>query len=139
MGYKERRQKTLKKLAVTSSLAAAVGYFAGILTAPKSGKQTRNNIKQTADKGYSETEKDLKKINADITKLLTEAKSTSTKASTRAKNELADLMEKASDTKEKGREMISAIHEGSAQDKDLKKAIKDANNAFNHLRDYLKK
>jgi hypothetical protein len=35
--------------------------------------------------------------------------------------------------------MLSALHEGSAEDKDLKKAIKDANNALEHLRDYLKK
>jgi gas vesicle protein len=133
------RKRNLKRLAVMSSVAAGAGYVAGILTAPKSGKQTRETIKQKADRSYTETEKDLKKINSELTKVISEAKYNSEKVSGRAQKELAELMERAKDTKEKGREMLSALHEGSAEDKDLKKALKDANNALEHLRDYLKK
>jgi hypothetical protein len=35
--------------------------------------------------------------------------------------------------------MLSAVHEGGAEDKDLRKAIKDANKAVDHIKDYLKK
>lgn len=57
----------------------------------------------------------------------------------KARKELDTLVDKARDTKEKAREVLSAVHEGDAEDKDLKRAIKDANEAIEHLRDYLKK
>jgi len=139
MSFIERKKKTAKRLAIASSIAAAAGYLAGLLTAPKSGKETRQNIKQAADKSYAEGEKDLKKLNAELTNVIQEAKDSSEKLGKRAQQDLEDLLEKAKDTKEKGREMLSALHEGSAEDKDLKKAIKDANTALQHLRDYLKK
>ncbi len=139
MSFMEKRRNSIKKVAVLGSVAAAAGYLAGVLTAPKSGKQTRQSIKQTADKKISEAEKDLKKINQELSLLVTEAKGTSQKLGGRAQKEFDELMDMAKDTKEKGREMLSAFHEGNAEDKDLKKAIKQANDALEHLRDYLKK
>jgi len=41
--------------------------------------------------------------------------------------------------KEKAREILSAVHEGDADDKDLKKAVDEASKAVAHLRTYLKK
>ncbi|HEX4773999.1 MAG TPA: YtxH domain-containing protein [Candidatus Saccharimonadales bacterium] len=134
-----KRSGSAKKIALFSSIAAAAGFLAGILTAPQSGKATRGDIKQAADKGIGEAEKDLKKLNQELSKLISEAKTGGEKLSTKAQKELGELVEKAQDTREKGREMLSAIHEGEAQDKDLAKAIKDANLALKHLRDYLKK
>lgn len=134
-----RKQKTFKKVAIFSSVAAAAGYLAGVLTAPKSGRDTRKDIKSAADKGFAEAEKDLKKLNAELGKVIDDAKGGGEKLGVKAKKELDELVEKAQDTKEKVREMLSALHEGDAEDKDLSKAIKDANTALKHLRDYLKK
>jgi hypothetical protein len=53
--------------------------------------------------------------------------------------ELKDVLEKAVDTKEKVREVLSALHEGDAEDQDLKRAIKNASQALEHLRDFIKK
>jgi gas vesicle protein len=139
MNFIERKKKAAKRLAVTSALAAAAGYVAGLLTAPTSGKQARQTIKKTANKSYSEAEKDLKQVNSELTKVLKDTKDSTQKLSARAQKELDELVEKAKDTKEKGREMLSALHEGGAEDKDLRKAIKDANAALQHLRDYIKK
>ena len=50
------------------------GYLAGILTAPKSGKETREDIKDTAVKTYSEAEKQLKKLHTELNDVLAEAK-----------------------------------------------------------------
>jgi gas vesicle protein len=112
---------------------------AGILTAPKSGKQTRNDIKEATSKGLLEAEKELKKLHTELTKVIDEAKSKSDELSGKAQKELVTLLEKAKDTKEKAREMLSAIHEGDAEDDDLKRAVKNANEALDHLREYLKK
>lgn len=139
MSLGNRRRKTAKKVAVFSAVAGAAGYLAGVLTAPKSGRETRANVKNAADKGFAQAEKDLKKLNAELGKVIEDTKSSGEKLSAKAKKELDGLVERAQDTKEKAREMLSAIHEGDAEDKDLAKAIKDANTALKHLRDYLKK
>lgn len=139
MGRKDRQRENLKRIAIGSTVAAAAGYVAGVLTAPKSGKQTRDDIKVAAERGRSEAEKDLKRLHTELDKVIKEAKAGSTKLGAKAQLELGELTEKAKDTKEKVREVISAVHEGEADDKDLKRAIKNATAALDHLRDYLKK
>ena len=139
MGRKDRQRENLKRLAIGSSVAAVAGYVAGVLTAPKSGKQTRDDIKVAAENSRTEAEKDLKRLHTDLDKVIKDAKTSSGKLSVKAQKELADLIEKAKDTKEKTREVISAIHEGDAEDKDLARAVKNANTSLKHLRNYLKK
>lgn len=128
-----------KRLAVGSAIAAAAGYLAGILTAPKSGKETRADVKKAANEGIAQAEKELKRVHTELGKAIDEARIKGDKLSAKAKNDLADLTDKANDAKEKVREVISAVHEGDAEDIDLKKAVKDANKALEHLRDFLKK
>jgi gas vesicle protein len=131
--------KTLKNLAIGTVIAGAAGYVAGILTAPKSGKETRNDIADVTQRGVTEAEKDLKKLHTELGSLLDEAKDKSGDIGDKTQKDLAELLSKAKDTKEKAREMLSAIHEGGAEDKDLRKAIADANKAVDHIKDYLKK
>lgn len=139
IGRRERKQDMIKKVAIGSSVAAIAGYVAGVLTAPKSGKQTRKDIKATADKTVVEAEKDLKKIQTELGHVISDAKDNGAKLSTKARGEFDDLVEKAKDNKEKVREMISAVREGSAEDKDLERALKEAQKAIGHLRKYVKK
>lgn len=134
-----KRSNTAKRLAVGGVIAAAAGYVAGVLTAPKSGKQTREDIKEAATKGLREAEKELKTLHTELNKVLADSKKKTDKLSTKAQKELSILVEQAANTKEKAREMLSAIHEGDAQDKDLKKAVKDATAALENLRKYLQK
>ncbi len=139
MGRKDRQRQNLKRIAIGSTVAAAAGYVAGVLTAPKSGKQTRDDIKNAAERSRVQAEKDLKQLHTELDKVIKEAKANNAKLSAKAQKELAELVEKAKDTKEKTREVISAIHEGDAEDKDLARAVKNANLALKHLRSYLKK
>lgn len=131
--------KTLKNLAIGTVIAGAAGYVAGILTAPKSGKETRSDIADVTQRGVTEAEKELKKLHTELGNLLDEAKDKGGDLGDKTQKDLADLLSKAKDTKEKAREMLSAIHEGGAEDKDLRKAIADANKAVDHIKDYLKK
>ena len=139
IGHRNRKRQTIKRVAIGSTAAAAAGYLAGILTAPKSGKQTRKELKKAANDSVSHTEKELKKLHTELGKTIDEAKIKGDKLGAKAKNELSEVVEKAKDTKEKAREIISAIHEGEAEDADLKKAIKEAKISVEHLKDYLKK
>lgn len=128
-----------KKFAIGTVVAAAAGYVAGVLTAPKSGKETRQDIKDTAEKSVAEAEKQLRKLHTELNNLIDEAKSKAGDLSDKTRKELDNLLEKAKDSKDKAHELMSALHEGDAEDKDLKKAISDATRAIEHLRDYLSK
>ena len=134
-----RKNSNFKKLAIGSTIAAAAGYVAGILTAPKSGKQTRGDIKKATNESIAQAEKELKRLHTELGKVIDESRIKGDKLGAKAKNELAELVDKAKDTKEKAREVISAVHEGDAEDIDLKKAVKEANTALEHLREFLKK
>jgi len=139
MSEGHKPSENFKRFAIGSSVAAVAGYVAGVMSAPKSGKQTRQDLKAKSDKGKIEAEKELKKLHTELNDLIKEAKKHGSKASEKAQIETKDLTLKALDTKEKLREIISAIHEGDAEDHDLDKAVKNASNAIDHLKDYLKK
>lgn len=128
-----------KKLAVGTVIAAAAGYIAGILTAPKSGKETREDIKTTAHTAYAMAEKELKALHTELDKLISEARSRAGDLKDVSKENLDKAVSNAKAAKEKARELLSAVHEGDADDKDLKKAIDEANKAAAHLKAYLKK
>ncbi len=134
-----KRRKQMKRIAIGSSVAAVAGYVAGLLTAPKSGKETRADIKNTASKGVQKAERELKKLHTDLDSAIKEGAEKAKKAGSKAQKDLLELLAKAKEAKDKTREVISAIHEGEAEDKDLNKAIKQANTSLKNLRNYLKK
>ncbi|HEU4967101.1 MAG TPA: YtxH domain-containing protein [Candidatus Saccharimonadales bacterium] len=131
--------KSLKKFALFAGIAAAVGYLAGILTAPQSGKETREDIKDAAQKGVSQAEKQLKKTLAELSDLIEDLKKQGEKLGDRARKEMDELVEKGKMARDKAREVLSAIHEGDADDEDLKDAVTQATEALDHLKAYLRK
>lgn len=131
--------KALKKLAIGTLLAGAAGYVAGLLTAPKSGRATRADIKNAADTTVTETERQLKKLHTELNELLGEAKKRGQTVQGKAKVELDDAAAMATTAKQKAREILSALHEGDAENKELQKAMTDASKAVKHLKAYLKK
>ncbi|HSW75292.1 MAG TPA: YtxH domain-containing protein [Candidatus Saccharimonadales bacterium] len=131
--------KTAKRVAMGTVIAAAAGYVAGILTAPKSGRETRENIKTKAAQTKTQAEKQLKQLHTELGKVLDQAREQAETARGKAKVEIDAAMDKTRVVKEKARELLSALHEGDADDKDLRKAIDEANKTIAHLRAYLKK
>jgi gas vesicle protein len=131
--------KSTKRFALGTIFAAVIGYVAGILTAPKSGKETREDIKEGVKHGIVEAEKQLKQLHTQLNEVIEEAKTKAIEFKGKALDELEQLVGKSKAAKEKARELLSNIHEGEADDKELKKAIDDANKAVEHLRNYLKK
>lgn len=139
MFARDRRRQAIKRTAIAGSLAAVAGYVAGLLTAPKSGQQTRQDIKAAADRGQREAQEDLKKIQIELENAIKDAKAGSGKLGKKAQAELNDLLAKAKDSKDKGREVLTAIKAGEAEDKDLQRAVRNGNTALKSLRKYLKK
>lgn len=131
--------KRTKKFAIGAVVAAAAGYVAGILTAPKSGKETRKDIKDTAVKTYGAAEKELKVLHTELNKLMDEASKKAGEFKGVAEKNLQQAVASAKVAKEKARELLSAVHEGDADDKDLANAVKEAKKAAEHLKSFFKK
>lgn len=127
------------KFALGAVLAAVAGFIAGLLTAPKSGKETREDIKDAAGQAVSATEKELKVMHTQLNELVEQAKDKGADLTGKAKKELDELVSKADVSRQKAREVLSGIHEGDAEDADLSKAIKDSKQAIENLKTYLKK
>lgn len=133
--------KSTKRWALGAVFAAVAGYVAGILTAPKSGQDTRKDIKDAAEHGIAEAEKQLKKLHTELNDLLGSAKTKVATLKGAAQTDLQNVIDRTTQAKEKARQLLSTLHEGGAgtDDKDLKKAIDEANKAVDHLKKYLKK
>ena len=131
--------KQAKRITLGAIIAGTLGYLAGILTAPKSGSETRKDIKDTTNQTISQVEKELKKLHGDLNDLIQKAMDKSDKLKGKAKDDLVKLTQKAKDAKEKLREMLSAVHEGESQDPELNNAIDEASKAIKHIKDYLAK
>lgn len=139
MFQKSKSANPAKKIAVGAAIAATAGYVTGLLTAPKSGKQTRNEIRSNATKGLTEAERELKKLHTELAELIGDVKDRGDKLGDSATKDVDTVISKARNAKEKARDLLSALHEGDADDKELKKAVKEASAAIDHLRKFLKK
>lgn len=128
-----------RRFAAGAVLMAAAGYVVGLLTAPKSGKETRQDIKDAATVGFHEAERQLKRLHTELNDVLAQARDRSQRLSGTAKKDLETAMQATKQVKETVREILSAVHEGKAEDGELNKAITDAQKAIKHLKTYIKK
>jgi gas vesicle protein len=131
------KSNVVKAFAIGAALSALAGYLAGILTAPKSGKETRQDIKNKAEASYTAAEKELKKLHTELTDVLNEVGERLT--SFKNRKDVDAALKKGQHAKQKAREVLSTLHDGETEDVDLRKAIKDATDAIEHLRNFLKK
>jgi gas vesicle protein len=120
-------------------VAAIVGFLAGILTAPKSGKETREDIKNTANRVVSEAEKKLKQVHAELGVVLMDAKEVLQGKTGNARADLSKALESAKETQQKVKTLLTSLRDGGASDNpELDQAIKEAKSALIHLKKYMK-
>jgi gas vesicle protein len=134
-----KSRNVVRNVAIGAALSALAGYIAGILTAPKSGKETRQDIRDKTAASYAATEKELKKLHTELTNVMNDVSARIESLKGRTGKDAGDALDMGREVKQKTREVLSALHDGEADDKDLKKAIQDATTAIEHLRDFLKK
>jgi gas vesicle protein len=131
--------KKIKNIAALTGIAAGAGYLVGILTAPKSGRKTRSDIKKTASKAKTEGEKKLKKLHSELREAIDAVTKKKDRASSKASKEMKDAIKTANQAKEKARQLLSALHDGDADDPNLKAVIKEVSDAKADLEKFLKK
>jgi gas vesicle protein len=128
-----------KRFAITTALAAAAGYIVGVLTAPKSGKESRDDIKLAVDNSKAEVEKQLQHAQDELKKVIDQVTSTPAKLNTKAKAEFDDVISKANGAREKSQEVLRAVRKGSSDERELQVALNQARSALKHLRKYISK
>jgi gas vesicle protein len=131
-------QHTGRKIALGALVAGAAGYVAGILTAPKSGKETRQDIADKAAELKEESIEQLQELRDELDNLLEEAKNKTVALSAKAREEFNEAVVTAKDAKNKTGTMLKAVKAGEASDPELNKAIKQAKQAAKNLGRYLK-
>lgn len=127
------------KWALGAVVAVGIGFVAGILTAPRSGRQTREKLAQSASKARVDGEKQLKQLHSDLQNLIKEGEIKLKSSKAKANTELKKQLENSKKTKQKVKMIISAIHSGEATDPDLKDMLQEAKKAKTNLANFLKK
>lgn len=124
-----------KSLLKGGVIGVVVGAVTGILFAPKSGKETRQDIKDKAAKANKEAEKKLKELHAELKVKTDEANVLVNKAKGKASEEAADLAKRAEFTKEKISELISAVRNFEAEDSEVEKALNEGKKLVKKITD----
>jgi gas vesicle protein len=137
MAFK-KNSHTGRKIAVGSALAGLAGYVAGVLTAPKSGEQTRKDLAAKAGEIKEETKQQLEGLNEELKVLLKTSKDKTVTLSSSARAEFNEAVVKAKDAQNKTTELLKAAKAGEANDPDLNKAIKQAKLAIKNLSKFYK-
>jgi gas vesicle protein len=124
-----------KKIVGGTVAALAAGYVIGILTAPRSGKKSRKNIKRVASSSVADVERQLKDLYKQSQELIDKFSKDNPKLTTK----LEQVKERASVSQGKIKNLLSAIHGNDSVDEDLSKAVTEAREAYLHLKDYVSK
>jgi gas vesicle protein len=133
-----RNPHTGRKIAVGSAIAGLAGYLAGVLTAPKSGQQTRQDIIRKAEDLKEDTEGQLTDLNDELKDLIKSTKVKTVALSSSARAEFNEAVIRAKDAQNKAAQVLKAAKAGEASDPDLNKAVKQARQAIKNLGKYLK-
>lgn len=133
------KQDTTKNVVLGLAIGLAAGYVAGILTAPKSGKETRQDIKDATDRAVKLAQEKVQMLQAQISELTEVAKARAKSLTARGKQELDELVENAKDKQYKAKAVLAAVKDGEADDPELRKAVESANEAKENLANFLKK
>lgn len=127
-----------RKLAIGALLAGVVGYVTGILTAPKSGKETREDIADKAEDIKLSVEEQLQNAHDELSELIKSAKSKTLALGAKAREEFNEAVVTAKDAQNKTSHLLKAVRAGEADDPQLNKSLKQAKLAAKNLSKYFK-
>jgi gas vesicle protein len=107
-----RKQNAGKKMALSALIAGVAGYVGGLLTAPKSGKETRKQLAEEAEGLKESTEDQLQKANDELKVLIKDAKSKTVALSAQAREEFNEAVIRAKDAQNKASTTLKLKDDG---------------------------
>ncbi len=116
-----------KKFGLGILIGAVAGVIAGLLTAPKSGKETREDLKNKAKEVKGVAERKLKTAYSELGSLSEEAKKQAKNLKGKAEAEWSELAKKADELKVKVKAAITSIKSGDddGDDATIDQILKD--------------
>ncbi len=133
-----KEEHTGRRLAIGALIAGIGGYLAGILTAPKSGKETRADIANKAGELKSEAGVQLQKANDELTQMIDSAKDKTQALGAKAREEYNEALLRAKDARSKAGAVLKAVRAGGSDEPELNKAINQVKQAGKNLGKYLR-
>ncbi|KKU19894.1 MAG: hypothetical protein UX30_C0006G0024 [Candidatus Saccharibacteria bacterium GW2011_GWA2_46_10] len=133
-----RNNHTGRKLAIGTLIAGAAGYISGLLTAPKSGKETRKDLADKADELKDQAAEELKKASDELSDLIKAAKDKSLALGAQARGEFNEAVIRAKDARNKAGHVIKAVKNGVSDEPQLNAAMKQVKQARKNLARYLR-
>ncbi len=133
-----KEEHTGRRLAIGALIAGIGGYLAGILTAPKSGKETRADIANKAGELKSEAGVQLQKATDELTQMIDSAKDKTQALGAKAKEEFNEALLRAKDARSKAGTVLKAVRAGGSDEPELNKAINQVKQAGKNLGKYLR-
>lgn len=137
MGFR-KDPHTGRKVAVGAALAGAVGYLTGILTAPKSGQETRADIADKADVLKDDAGRQLEIAQDELAVVIKQAQEKTMTLGAKAQEEFNEALIRAKAAQIKTKGVLKAVKAGESDDPELNKAVKQAKQAAKNLGRYLK-
>ena len=128
-----------RKWALGAVIAGVAGYVTGILTAPKSGKETRQDIKDKSGEIKDQAAEELKQAQTELNKLLHLAKDKSLALNASAREGFNEAIIRAKDARNKSASLLKAVKAGQSDERELNLAMKNLKLAMKNLGTYLKK
>jgi len=123
-----RNINSVKGFLIGFLAGGTVGAIIALLTAPKSGKELREDIKQKSEEYYDEAEKYLADAKNKASELINDAKSKSKDILNTAGRVFKDAKAKTTDVLHSGKEKIETETER------LKSSVKDGIDAYNEAK-----
>jgi len=128
-----------RKWAIGTLVAGTIGFVVGILAAPKSGKETRDDLKTSTKIAVRQAERDLKAAHTELKQLIASASSAIKSTGKQAKKDFEKAIDRAKKSQSKVKVVLSSIHDGTSDDPELKKALDEAIAARTHLKKFFDK
>lgn len=131
-----------KGLAIGAAVGAVAGVVTGILFAPKSGKETRKDVKDTAVKVVNKVEEESKKVHSDLNTAIQNVEKLAKEKGNEVADRAKDVLKMAEDAKNTLTTKLKEFGDNknvTAAESDLKEAVKKAEKAQSELAKLLKK
>lgn len=131
--------KKVKTGLALTAVALGVGYAVGLLTAPKSGKETRQDIADKTAKFKEELDKKYAETQSSLSEAIDQAMAQFSDFRGSSQDKLKSLIDQAKDAEYKAKDVFRAVKHGEASDRNLDKALDQAGKAKDHLWKFLNK
>lgn len=127
------------KLAVGAAIGAVAGVVTGLLFAPKSGKETRKDIADTAVKAKEKVLAEAKHAEVELRKIADRVEDEARKHGKNLSKAAEDAMSRAKTARDDLVARVKELGDDEDSEKQLKRATKNAEQAKKELEKLLKK